>query len=308
MRTWIGATSAAAGVMMTLASASADQPPVNAPLVEPAVWSAQADGAVRLDITSSLTGQSYVALIQVPQGEMPDEGWPSLWMLDGFATFPMVQGRALSDGSAPQGLVIGLGFPSEEPFDDRRSESYTPAPDADSGAPRSGTRIGRADDFRRVVLDEIRPEIARVYPLDRARSTLFGFSYGGLFTLDTLLKEPDSFGQYWASSPSVWFSEAQIVRRLASGGEALQRLERGHSPQVTITAGVEEEFPTTEMTAERLAHLARRGMITNTAEVARLLRAEGLDVVLSQLEGKNHMDMLHEGTRLILDAAFKDMP
>lgn len=305
MGTWTGRNGATAGLIMALATTTvcAGQLLADAPLVEPAAWSVQSDGTVRLDIVSEITGQAYVALLQIPQGPAPDGGWPSLWMLDGFATFPLVQGRALSDGSAPLGLVIGLGLPSEEPFDDRRAEAYTPPPDADSGAPRSGAAIGGADAFRRVLLDEIRPEIARHYPLDQFDSTLFGFSCGGLFTLDTLLKEPNSFGRYWASSPSVRFSEARLVRRLRSGGEIVQQPGK-HAPEVTIAAGFEEEFPTTQVTEERLAHLRRRAMITNTAEVARLLDAAELVVTLSRPAGRRHMDMLHADASLILDAAF----
>lgn len=267
-------------------------------------WTPVDDRTARLDITSALTGRDYAVLVRIPEGPAPAEGWPTLWMLDGFATFPLVADRRLADGTAPGGLIIAVGFPSGEDFDNaRRSEAYTPVPDADPGAPRSGPVFGGAGGFRRFLLEELRPEIARRFPLASDRGTLFGFSYGGLFTLDTVLTAPGSFTRYWAASPSLWFSEAQIPRRLRAGAGPAAAPGDG-LPRVTITAGLEEQFPTEPLPAERLAHLRRRAMIDNTTEVARLLGEAGFPVELRQMPGLDHMGMLRDGAERILDAAF----
>lgn len=278
-------------------------PTAAGPMVE---WSeASFENTLQLDIRSAVTGLDYRVLVKASGEPAPQSGYPALWMMDGFATFPRVHEEWSGEGRMPAGVIVAVGFPSGEEFDsERRSEAYTPVPDADPGGPRSGPVFGGADGFRRFLVDELRPVIESRFPLDSARHTLLGFSYGGLFTLDTVLKEPDSFQRYWAASPSVWFSQAQILRRLR--GEAEPGVELGpHFPPITITAGQEEQFPTREMTPERLAHLQRRAMIDNTREIALGLEALGYPVDLVQMDGQDHYGMLDHAAAHILDAAFE---
>ncbi|MEI4471200.1 alpha/beta hydrolase [Frigidibacter sp. MR17.24] len=260
------------------------------------VWSLPAPGELRLTLAARAAGQGVVVRIRPPQGPAPAAGWPSLWLLDGDATFPLTAPGA--------GLVVAIAFPSGERFDTpRRSEAFTPPPDAETGAPRSGPVHGGAARFRQFLLQVLRPLVAARWPLDPGATVLFGFSYGGLFACDTLLAAPGSFARIWAASPSLWFSDRQLLRRLAAGGTALQTPGAAR-PEVTITAGCHEQHPPPSTAPERRAHLARRAMLDTTAAFARGLRAAGLPVTLVHAEGADHFAMLAPGVRGAQAAAF----
>ena len=59
------------------------------------------------------------------------------------------------------------------------------------------------------------PKIYETYDVDQENSVLFGHSLGGLFSLETMLEEPDSFGHILALSPSIWFADRQLLDILA---------------------------------------------------------------------------------------------
>ena len=51
------------------------------------------------------------------------------------------------------------------------------------------------------------PPCPASYPIDAHRQTLFGHSLGGLFVLGVMFKHPESFKNYVASSPSIWWDK-----------------------------------------------------------------------------------------------------
>lgn len=72
----------------------------------------------------------------------------------------------------------------------------------------------RADAFLSFLTDELHPEIARRYRVAPEGHGLFGYSYGGLFTLYALLTGCPLFAAYGAGSPGV-ASEESIALALA---------------------------------------------------------------------------------------------
>ena len=72
----------------------------------------------------------------------------------------------------------------------------------------------RADAFLSFLTDELHPEIARRYRVTPEGHGLFGYSYGGLFTLYALLTGCPLFAAYGAGSPGV-ASEESIALALA---------------------------------------------------------------------------------------------
>ena len=275
-----------------------------AAMAEPSTrWSMRVpEGTPKLEITSAITGQDYVVLVKIPNGPAPEGGWPSLWMMDGFATFPLLENARMADGSPVPGVIIGVGFPSGEDFDmQRRAEAYTPVPDADSGSTHEGRVYGGAQDYRRFLIEELRPAVAAQIPLNLDETTLFGFSYGGLFTMDTVVEAPDSFTRYFAVSPSLWFSDKLLPRRLEAI-EAPRTKERGKA--VWLFAGYDEEFPPEGISAARLEHLKRRAMISNAKTSLRALYRLGYDIRLLFPRGKDHRAMLKLAAPYALELAF----
>ena len=83
-------------------------------------------------------------------------------------------------------VIVGIGYPTEQAFDGvRRGFDYTPA--ALPGGPeqhhahRLPYPMGGAERFLDFIEGDLKPLIAREYPIDPGRQALFGHSFGGLF-------------------------------------------------------------------------------------------------------------------------------
>lgn len=151
--------------------------------------------------------RDYRLFMALPKGEAPPEGWPSIWMLDGNAVFDRISRDYLT--RYPQLAVIGIGYPGNWAFDGvSRALDYTPPSPFPDQRQRNPT--GGADDFRDRLLGPLRKHVEAKAPLDPARRTIWGHSYGGLFTLYCLLTEPEAFTAWVAASPSSSFADSVL--------------------------------------------------------------------------------------------------
>jgi len=233
-------------------------------------------------VHSRHTGRDYRIFVARPQQEPPAAGYPVLFVLDGNALFPTLalQAQALEARPDPalrdSVLVVGIGYPNTQLYDfEARAEDYTP-----DAADRQR--------FLAFIEDELKPLIAARYRVDPSRQTLFGHSYGGLFTLYALLERPQAFSGYVAASPSIWWYQGFVERRLSAferrAGKAAPRA------QLLITAGSAEEPQAGDPLSDpRQRHLAERRMVGNARETAqRLAAVAGLRVDLRINAGANH--------------------
>ena len=94
---------------------------------------------------------------------------------------------------------------------------------------------GGADKFIAFLKDELVPYINKKYPTD-GNNSLYGHSYGGMFVIYTLLKEPGLFQTYYATDPSVWWNDSYVIK-LAS--EKLGSLPAG---KLLWIAGITETY------------------------------------------------------------------
>ena len=101
-----------------------------------------------------------------------------------------------------------------------RIDEYTPVP-AERGRMRG--RGGKADEYGRMIIDELKPLIDREYRTrpEREFTGLGGSSLGGLVSLHLGLKHPEVFSRLGIMSPSVWWANNQIIREVAQIGERL---------------------------------------------------------------------------------------
>lgn len=273
----------------------------------PADWQAATlTRSASFELTSRYTGQHYRIFVGLPAGKPPANGYPVLWMLDGNVSFPLTElvraDRPVAGRQPVDGLVVAVGYASGAAFDvDARAADYTPATTAPTGDKLS-PRHGGADAFLDFLTLELRPLIAKQFPLDPNRHTLFGFSYGGLFTLYTLTTRRHAFARYWAASPSLWYGQRHLAGLLEKAGSRANGTPR----RVTITVGREEEFPTDALSTERRAHLAERAMVSNVETFTKRLGELQPDWVIQSriVPGHDHLDMLMHGARRVLEFAF----
>ncbi len=263
------------------------------------------------DVHSRHTGRAYRIFISRPQHEPPPDGYPVLYVLDGNALFPglAIQAQALEDRPDPSlrnsVLVVGIGYPGDKLYDFKaRAEDYTPeAGDRQRLPGREPPPSGGAERFLSFIETELKPMIAERYPVNLGRQTLFGHSYGGLFTLYTLLNRPQAFQRYVAASPSIWWYQGYVER-------AVERLEQQTQPlnaHLLVTAGgAEQPAPGDSLSDPRQRHMAERRMVGNAQDfVSRLqsLTTRGLHSEFRLFPGANHGTNATHSSVAALEAA-----
>jgi predicted alpha/beta superfamily hydrolase len=187
-----------------------------------------------LYLRSHYHSQDYLVQIYQPQSPAPASGYPVLYLLDGNATFPYAsvmaqawdQAASRSHRSPP--LIVAIGYPNDVVFDLlARSFDYTPAPQqhlkSNSYAAERSDAHGGAEWFYQFIQFQLKPIIAQHYQIDPQKQTLFGHSYGGLFTLYVFLAHPDAFQGYMAASPAIWWQDFAILKQLHTTAPPLQQ-------------------------------------------------------------------------------------
>ncbi|WP_437880260.1 alpha/beta hydrolase [Pseudomonas sp. LRF_L74] len=246
----------------------------------------------------SVDGQRhYQVWIGRPRHAAPESGYPALWMLDGnaaIAAFDETLLRQLAQGTAP--LLVGIGYQTPLRIErNARAFDYTPQQpgQAEQRDGLTGQPSGGADAFLDLLAQRIRPRVAAQWPLDPARQTLWGHSYGGLFVLHTLFTRPQSFSRYAAVSPSLWWGEGAI---LGERDGLVGRLA-GHRAQLLLMHGDAEgsgpSGPASGKPAMSLPALADD-----------LRRLPGLAVSVTTFPGLGHGQTLEESLRYLLRQGF----
>ena len=279
-------------LLMTLLTAAA----LNAPVASaaPLQWQpAQLSQSVQRDLQSRITDTRYRLFVSAPSTPAPAAGWPVLYVLDGNALFPALatQARAADlraerSGAEPV-LVVGIGYPVEGLYDmPARAQDYTPSPRHTEVEP---DRQRDADDFARVIEEEIKPLIAAQYSVDQSRQTLFGHSYGGLFTLHVLLHSPASFSGYVAASPSIWWDQHSLLEAVPSFVGNTEGQPR--KPRLLLSVGLAEEPSADAGGDQRTALLRQRRMVSNVKALFTQLQpltGKKLDSELLLIAGADH--------------------
>jgi uncharacterized protein len=264
-----------------------------------------------LDTTSAVTlpgshqfdiafdGRMRRVFVALPTEPAPPDGYPVLYALDGNAAFPLVAPLARQYAARPGALrgvppiVVGLGYPTDASYDmQARTDDYTLAPVA--GHPR-------ADRLLDFLEHGLRPWLARQAPLDVQRQTLFGHSYGGLFTLYTLFTRPSLFSRYVAASPSIWWGERAVLPyrdRFVAQAAPVAR-----PTTLLVTAGsLEEDTPNPDperarRQAERRQVSAARTLVQSLAALPRLRASFRL------LDGEDHGSVMPRSAALAIGVA-----
>jgi predicted alpha/beta superfamily hydrolase len=155
-------------------------------------------------------------LVYLPPGYQPRgaKRYPVLYLQDGQNLFDKATSigeewgadetaqAAIERGEVEPLILVAIYNAGE-----RRVDEYAPTAVEGKGG-------GRADDYGRMLVEELKPFIDRKYKtLPSAASTgLGGSSLGGLLTLHLGLKYPTVFNRLAVLSPSIWWDHRLIVR------------------------------------------------------------------------------------------------
>jgi len=229
-------------------------------------------------------GAEYRLLVAVPPEPAPAAGFPVLVLVDGDALFPTALSAARLQAGRPEvsgvspAVILGVGYPGAAPFDaERRRQDLLPTD-------------GGADRFLDLIAGEMLTQVERLAPIDRARLSLVGHSFGGLFALHALFARPGLFRSHVAGSPSIWWDERAI---LATRERFLNAPAAAVLPRLLITVGGEEQVYDERRDPQRAARLRMARMVDNAAEMAEVLTASArVDCEHVVFTGENHISVL----------------
>ncbi len=136
------------------------------------------------------------------------EHYPVLYLLDGdwqFHSLVAIQ-EALSGGYynyMPEMIIVGI-------VNTDRSRDLTPT----NGKVIHNNKVihetsGGADNFLSFLTEELRPYINNNFRTN-GYNMLEGHSFGGLFTIYTLMTQPQLFNAYIANDPSLWWDNKYV--------------------------------------------------------------------------------------------------
>lgn len=196
-------------------------------------------------------GQTYTLLSKVLGGERrlsvylpehyadPGRSFPVLFLLDGgeHEDFHHITGLAQINAAygAGQELIV-VGIQGVDRRHDLTSPSRSP------GDRKVAPTSGGAAAYRRFLVEEVKPWAAARFKAD-GRTALIGESLAGLFTAETLLREPRAFDDYIAVSPSLWWDDGALSR------EAVADLKRGDFSGRRAWIAFDEPAPPAEQAA-----------------------------------------------------------
>lgn len=272
------------------------------------------------DMTPSHGGQPYRIFVASPLGDAPEDGWPILYLTDGNACFPFaatahgIQAAYPSGTNIGHGVIVAIGYPHDGHYDPlRRSWDLSPPPGQTYppfavGAPDVVT--GGAGQFLDFIEAELKPHIASLFPIDRNRQTLFGHSFGGLFTLYSLFSRPRSFDRYIAVSPAIFWEECciltfeqQYIDSCSPPGRCFLHLSAGQY-EGDMLAPFQEHANDATTRRER-SKLIRTASYAEEMAERLTIRAPGqIKTAFETFAGENHMSVLPVSIGRALQIAF----
>lgn len=164
----------------------------------------------------------YQVTISIPDEDIPPNGFPVLYLLDGNAYGTMVkeiirlQSRRPEKTGVKPMVIVQIGYDTSEIFPSLRVYDFTP-PSVSPVLPNrpDGTdwpTHGGADEFTSLLKDHIIPFVNRNVSVHTQEQMIFGHSLGGLFVLYLFFRSSNMFTQYLCCSPSIWWNEREILQ------------------------------------------------------------------------------------------------
>lgn len=173
-------------------------------------------------LASTVLGETRTLRIHLPADyEAGSRRYPVLYLLDPDSHFAHVSAAvdflARTD-QAPPMIVVGI-------VNTRRTRDLTPAganaslhltvPAAQLDVLNDYPGAGGADTFLAFLKTELIPHVESRYRTAPFR-VLAGHSFGGLFAAHVLAADPTLFNAYLAASPSFWWDDEALVKRVAA--------------------------------------------------------------------------------------------
>jgi predicted alpha/beta superfamily hydrolase len=159
---------------------------------------------------SQILNESREIYVQLPENFDPesDQKYPVAYVLDGDDHLNAVTTvhSYYWGGFIPEMIIVGISNRKH------RNRDLTTSTIQNSQGFQNNQENGSAEIFTEFIESELIPYIENNYPVTNYR-TLIGHSYGGLFTVNTLMKHPDLFENYLAIDPSLDWDNQKLLKK-----------------------------------------------------------------------------------------------
>lgn len=241
------------------------------------------------DWQDSTTGERWQLSVSRTGTPGGNDGHRLLVLLDGnLSAIPaavMQHTRAERGvGDPPPCTVVGVGYPDARFYDlKRRARDYLPPlpPRHDDATP-----AGQADAFSSFLDHRLLPWLEAQQGAPFTEIGLFGHSYGGLFTLYKLLRQPGRFDAFFSISPSLWWAEGWLLDQLSWASECCE------SRTLYLGIGADERaMPGDD--AERVSLHRERDLQGRFARLVSKLQAQQVAFTAESFAGEDHGSALY---------------
>ncbi len=197
-----------------------------------------------IDLPVADNGIVYQMYVHVPPAcSEPNVQCPAVYSLDAEYSFPLAAAITthLADRNRiPPVITVSIGYPDKSQYRRDRSRDYTPYFYPTGGYGEETQRLsGGGPAFLAAIRDRIIPYVEAHYGAAADHRTLVGHSYGGLFSVWTLMTEPDLFDNFIIVSPSLWYADGRFLNEV----RAYEPAERDAPIAVYLAVGEYEEQP-----------------------------------------------------------------
>lgn len=165
---------------------------------------------------SKVLGQTRRLNVFLPPGYAEGkQRYPVLYLLDGgvkedFLHIMGIASLAADWRGLREFILVGI-----ENFDSKSRYHDFIFPTTVAEDKKRAPNPGGADDFRKFLDTELIPAINKRYRVTDER-VLMGESAAGMFTLETLLRQPSLFNGYVAISPMLWWNNESLSKEAAT--------------------------------------------------------------------------------------------
>ncbi|WP_430409781.1 alpha/beta hydrolase-fold protein [Kordia sp.] len=143
--------------------------------------------------------------VHVPEEFDSLKQYPVIYVLDASKHFYVITGmlKQLTPWKIPQSIIVGI-----KNTDRTRDFTHTNVPFQRG---HKSETSGGASNFIKFIDQELKPFINDKYPTEN-NNTIIGHSTGGLFVLYSYLYHENSFDNYLAIDPSLWWDKENLVK------------------------------------------------------------------------------------------------
>ena len=163
--------------------------------------------------------------IHIPEDFDNTKQYPVIYVLDASQHFYVVTGmlKQLLPWQIPNSILVGI-----KNTDRTRDFTHTNVPFQRG---QESETSGGANNFIKFIDEELKPFIDNKYPTEN-NNTIIGHSTGGLFVLYSYLHHENSFDNYLAIDPSLWWDKENLVK------ETQEQLNKGNRKEKSLYIAV----------------------------------------------------------------------